>query len=98
MGPVGGPAATAKAVSDAAPLSPILPAGTAPSGQPPTTAMGPDHPYPADSATQLLLVKARNPSYDSRGLPIAFGDTAAHHLLTIQYDIPSCRERLIPSF
>src|SRR3546814_17460639 len=36
MGPVGGPAATAKAVSDAAPLSTILPAGTAPSGQPPT--------------------------------------------------------------
>src|SRR3546814_15198681 len=59
MGPVGGPAATAKAVSDAAPLSPILPAGTAPSGQPPTTAMGPDNPYTAESATQLLPFKAQ---------------------------------------
>src|SRR3546814_13957903 len=57
MGPVGGPAATAKAVSDAAPLSPILPARTAHPGQPPTPAMGPEQPLPAQPATQQLTIK-----------------------------------------
>src|SRR3546814_16849732 len=80
MGPVGGPAATAKAVSDAAPLSPILPAATAPSGQPPTTAMGPDNPYTAESATQLLTFKARHPRYDGRGMAIGFLEPPARHL------------------
>src|SRR3546814_19480419 len=83
MGPVGGPAATAKAVSDAAPLSPILPAGTAPSGQPPTTAMGPDNPYTAESATQLLTFKARHPRYDGRGVTIGFVEPAARDLQTM---------------
>src|SRR3546814_13849427 len=96
MGPVGGPAATAKAVSDAAPLSPILPAGTAPSGQPPTTAMGADNPYTAESATQLPTFKARHPRYAGRGLTLGSVEPAARDPQTIHCAPDQVRRPLTP--
>src|SRR3546814_11240066 len=45
--------------------------------------MGPDNPYTAESATQLLTFKARHPRYDGRGVTIGFVEPAARDLQTM---------------